>query len=300
MPEMFSEDQLSEADYHAQTGVGEGLWVTRSIVKDYLTDPAGCHLRHVERHPYAQVETTEAMDRGTLFEDLFFGRSLDRYAFSPAECESAKGEMVPWNYRKGQKVCGEDRTTTEWRDEHVAAGRSVIPAETYERQSWLVERFRLQEYGRKLLAWRDNGRLEQQVTVRWEDPDTGLPCQVRLDFLVRGIFIGDLKSTKVPLHRFVGHAVDRGWDLQESMYSTAWRLASGEDVPYVFAASLAAWPFTPEVAVLPSPIAKSAERRVKKALDGIAAGNWSSDRGGVYEPPTPSWVFYQVEADEEG
>lgn len=102
------------------------------------------------------------------------------------------------------------------RDE--AGGKEVIKAEQHELVCAMADSVRRHPAAKRLLS-----RGESEVTALWTDPDTGLPCKSRGDYVsdMAGVFV-DLKSAlSAAPHEFKRAAANNRYHVQDAFYSRA-------------------------------------------------------------------------------
>ena len=278
---------MSEADYHASTGLGEGKWITRSMLACMAESPRGFRLRYVNRHHWAQQGDTDCMDLGSLYESfLCYGRLPDGVHVRPATYKNDKDETKPWN--ANANVC------KAWLAEHPNnVGSSLVN-----------EAIRLAELTKEhamCQAIITAGTHDEQTVIRWVDEETGLRLQVRLDLDIPGRLLGDIKTgakdtVKDPA-AFSDSARRFAYDVQAALYSDAWKIATGEELNFLFVYQQTAFPFSTSCLQLnPKQIAHG-RKLYRQALKAIAAEQWELEQqDATTVSEIKPWVFYEMES----
>lgn len=149
-----------------------------------------------------------------------FGRALHMRALEPLRFESTY--LVEPNFGPCRKtdVCSSEQAKEnktrrdEWRVEHK--GATVLDAATGMATLGMVEAIADHPLARPLL---EGGRPE--LTLRWDDPETGLVCKGRADYLNEDYEIGlDVKSAAdASLDAFKRSVLNFGYHRQKAHYS---------------------------------------------------------------------------------
>lgn len=279
---------MPEEDYHASSGMGQGQYVTRSMVKDFNVSVRGFALRHVVRASWAQRSKNDGMTTGELFEAMTL---KDReITVRPTTYTDNKGEVKPWS--GNAKVC---KKWLEDNSDKLIASASMVDQ---------VKNLRAAFRQAPMVAWMLRDLQDRQVVVRWIDEITGLRCQVRIDMVCKRA-LGDLKTGAKKPEDFSTSARDYGYDLQAAMYTDAWELATGERLPFLFPYQQTEWPFRSDVIELDPAQVEYGRKKYREGLDGIAAciasGHWEDhQRNEALVPEIKPWVFYEMELSGEG
>lgn len=143
---------------------------------------------------------------------------------------------------------------------------------------------------------------EAEVSLVWDDPDTGLRCKCRIDWLkAKSRIFVDLKTT-ADASEFERSIVKYGYHRQTSFYQRGLLLAAGiEAVPWVIAAETKA-PFGCRSAPMNSEALKlglyEVDELLAKVVQCQTAGEWPG-----YENPgswtVPDWYTRQNEPEVE-
>ena len=298
-PEILYE--LPEAEYHATSGMGDDQYITRSMLKTYIADKPLFKLRYIDRLPYAQVKQSKAMALGVYIEDALLNGDADKWTTTPAQCWSKnKGELVKWNMQGGQFVVDDEglpteQTTKQWAVDHP----NIVTLEDSQRVDFIRERFNETAMGR---YWINNVQKSiKQPTIRWVDEETGLRLQVRLDCLLEGAYISDLKTSSRPIEKFSDVAHEYGYHHQHSMYQDAYEIATGEKLPFFFnVAETTGLERCRCISLHPVQIAH-AKKQLREAMKGIAASDFSATdattQGPVSTKELPPWLHYLYEEE---
>jgi hypothetical protein len=269
---------MSESDYHASSGIGPDKWVTRSVLRDYLESPSGCYLRHVVKEPLAQFNGNSGTAFGTVLEALSEGQPIESVAIvRPAGIDLRTKAGKAWQ---------------EEQHANIAAGMPMVGEDEIRKAKLLIERMRAHPICRYCF----DTATDRQVVVRWTDSETGLRLQVRIDLVRRERFLADLKTGIKEPAAFVSSADLYGYDLQAAMYSRGWDLATGEGLPFCFPYAQTSYPFETAVIQLPDQITDNADVRLRRAIEGIAAGQWGEEQDKPMVPEVPWWWTSKREA----
>ena len=92
---------------------------------------------------------------------------------------------------------------------------------------------------------------EQQVSLIWTDPATGVRCKARLDMVLRGRCLADLKvpqnGAAASSERWGQYVKTNGLDYQAAMYHDGWLALTGEDLPWLWFCAPSAPPYIAEM-----------------------------------------------------
>ncbi|MCK4500475.1 PD-(D/E)XK nuclease-like domain-containing protein [Candidatus Babeliales bacterium] len=285
--------ELPEEAYHASSGMDSNQWITRSMIACYIQDPSLFKLRYIDKDPMVQFAGSKSTRFGCYIEDYILNGDVSDYVRQPSECVNGKGETVKWTFGAGRYVDDPDgMTTKEWRELHT----KLIKDDDHDLAVFLEKRFADTAMG---IYWLKRIKeSEKQVTVRWKDEETGLNLQVRIDNLLRGLYMVDLKSTGKSLDKFSQAAEDYGYGLQEAMYSEGYCHETGEKLPYVFAVAETTGMHRARIITLHPAQVSYYKEQYRVALRGIAAGNFDAyDKleTKTMQAPLPSYLHYKYE-----
>lgn len=284
---------LPEELYFASTGTGADQWITRSMITDYVDDPASFYLKYIVRHPLMTFDGNNGTRFGTYFENYLLDRDVSKYTTKPRMCLSAKGIEVKWNLHKGQKVIdGGGQTTIQWEDEH-----EFIVSEADEQLAKFME-FRFSETALGKYWIKNIPKSKKQVTVRWQDEETGARMQIRLDNYLEDVFACDLKSTAKPYEKFSDTADNYGYNYQHAIYSDGLEAVTGKRIPFFFAVAESTGLKRARILQLHPTQVEYAQRTYKKALKGILAQDYHTKGFDSQEAEMcdlPVWLLYKYE-----
>jgi hypothetical protein len=149
-----------------------------------------------------------------------------------------------------------------------------------------------------------------ELSLFWDDEETGLPLRARLDMLregAGGMMIADLKSTTINVadpHEVASHIMKFGYHQQDALYCDGARICLGrqpEMFAFIFVRSeppfnCCLWVMNPNDVALGGRRNRKALRDLKHRLD---TGDWLNDRAGqVNYVELPRWAFTDDPADE--
>jgi hypothetical protein len=129
-------------------------------------------------------------------------------------------------------------------------------------------------------------RGEAEVSLLWDDPDTGLRCKARIDFLNSGI--NDLKSC-FDATAFPKSIATYGYHRQAAHYQNGYMILTGEILPFRLIAVEKTQPWGVRAAPLHDEAIDVGRLEVGSALRSIADA-YESNEWPCYEDP-PSWCL---------
>lgn len=286
---------MPEDEYHASTGLGEGQFVTRSMLAYYAKDPRAFYYRYKINHPLMVFAGNEGTRFGTYVESYLLDKDVSMYTTRPKLCWSrAKNEQVNWSLYSGQFVdATEEVTTKQWKLDN----QNIVSDADLELAQFMELRFADTAIGKWWL-----GKIEEsqkQVTIRWTEG--GLNLQIRIDCYLPDVFVSDLKSTAKRIEDFNGTAARFGYDMQNAIYSDAVTLATGKQLPFIFAVGETTELRRADILKLPDMQVQYARAQYKKAIRGIAAEDYSAighDRTEPTEYEPKPWELYTYMEEE--
>lgn len=180
-----------------------------------------------------------------------------------------------------------------------AAGKVVLKAEEWDRVDAMAEAVLDHPDASYLVS---NGAPE--VSLIWDDPETGVRCRGRLDYWHDGPNVAvDLKSAQSadPGH-YPGTAVNFGADTQKVHYQDGTGLITGRDRPRLLHVLVAKEPpYLVSVVELDAEFEAIAAERVRQAIDLYAkceaADDWPGFAPGIHRIAPPRW--YRADDLEE-
>ena len=274
---------LPEITYHAQTGLGEGLYVTRSMICDYLESPRGFYLRHMQRVPEAAKDWSRSLNLGSVVDAILSG-TTDLVQLAPEEHLTPSG------------LLSTKKATQIYLDEQGALGITVCDLKTWELGQLLAREADRHPICKRLIE----RTSAHQVTLRWTDPKTGLRLQTRPDRLAGGLCWADDKTTRKPLRSFMSAVAEYGYDIQQVMAMDGAAACGLEPLPFCFLVLQTTYPFDVAVMRLPQRVVENAYARLHRALAGISAQEFGTADLDLREVDTPFWWSAQFETMEGG
>jgi len=290
---------MPEEQYHAESGLGEGKWLTRSMIVDMVVDPASFHMKHIVKHPLMQFNGNEGTRFGSYVEAHILDRNTSMYVVKPTKCWSkSKKEIVDWNLRGSQMVLSHGEPTEVDTKTWEEMNPNTISEDDIERAKFLELRFGETALGKYWIKHIPESK--KQVVVRWHDEETGLPMQVRLDNWYPDKYVCDLKSTGKSYTKFSDSAHTYGYHFQDAIYSDGLTLATGNRVPFFFAVGETAELKRARIVSLHPTQVEFARTKYHEALRNIAAENYTAydfDRTEPEECELPAYLLYQYESE---
>jgi hypothetical protein len=207
---------MPEEQYHAETGLGEGLWVTRSMVHMAIKSMHRFWLTHVIKHPVILRKIQEKKEAthfrfGSFLEAYINGTFAERYAKElpcpPYEGKGAKARREEWKVANAAHM----GSRLGYTDSHLELAALCVRS--------------LEEMTPLRVKNAREGGIHEAV-ARWHDEETGLPMQVRFDTILDKTIL-DWKHTSKSLHKFHSSADDYGYITQEVMYSDGFNAVTG-------------------------------------------------------------------------
>ena len=191
--------------------------ISQSSLKRMAKSP-----RHYSRQP--DSKESKALKIGSLVHCAALEASAlhERYVVMPRyeledENVTAAGQPTTSRATKYYKKRAE-----EFKREN--AGREIVSQEEYSKTQAIVYALQENELARRLL--REEGRTE--VSLIWDDPETGLPLKARIDKQWDGGIL-DLKTTR-SLGDFPKQAATLHYHVQAAHYLAGWRAVGDSDI----------------------------------------------------------------------
>lgn len=145
-------------------------------------------------------------------------------------------------------------------------------------------------------------RGKSEVTALWTDPETGLRCKARADWLtpMDGVF-ADLKSAlSAAPHAFARAAADRRYHVQDTFYSRAFEENDIHITNFVFIACEKGPPYAVACYQLDDTARLKGEelymRELRDLSDAIENDVWPGYGDQVMDLRLPRWATYDIEA----
>lgn len=249
--------QLDETAYHADTALAPTLGRSLSATgaKTLLTNPA----RFVHERAHGRPEK-RVYDLGTLAHALILGNPDQRVTVIDA-------------YDWRTKAAKEARATAYANGKvpvHRGDLRNVAPLRRAVRRHPLAS------------AILSTGRPEQ--TLYWIDPDTGVTCRARIDWL-HDIALVDVKTVPyggTDTAALAKAAATYDWPLQAAHYTDGYEAITGQRLPFLFIAVEKEPPYFVRVVQLSDADMAEGRERIRAARDLFA--RYESDG---YPEPSP-------------
>jgi len=208
---------------------------------------------------------------------------VERYAVMPRYEQDAANVT-----RAGEKS---NSTGTVYFKEKAAefraanVGKEIVSAEDYKALVGVHRSLMRSDRAREYLTERGDA----EVSLLWHDPETGLPCKARIDFLNSGI--NDLKSS-ADAAGFSRAIANNGYHRQAAHYQTGLRVLTGENKPFRLIAVEPIAPHGVRAAPVHPDAIETGESEVRRALLSIADA-YRTNQWPSYEDPSswclPSW-----------
>lgn len=172
----------------------------------------------------------EYLENGEKKPGMLFGSLLDAILLQPEELKkfpilpetyiNSKGKEMPFTLQS--KTCREVKAQLE-------AQGTPVTAEQMRTAETMAESVRQHPAARELLEG-----SKKQVSMVWEDPETGVLCRGRID-LVNDEAVIDLKKTRnAAADSFSRDIFNFGYHVQAAMYTDAWKLLTGQELGFKF------------------------------------------------------------------
>ncbi|WP_088158785.1 PD-(D/E)XK nuclease-like domain-containing protein [Achromobacter xylosoxidans] len=275
--------------YHRGAGISKtGLdHVARSPATFYAlhVDPA----RPAEKERAGQLEGQLA--HCAILEPAEFDQ---RYAVLPADAPDRPTEAMLNAKNPSESSIARQKWWAEWNAEN--AGRLVIThdqRETALRQAESVRR--LPDVAEALAA----GRPE--VSAYWIDPDTGVLCRCRPDWVHpagdNGVILLDVKTySDANPAEFARQIARKRYHVQDAFYSDGFARASGLEVlAFVFVAVETEWPYAASAVMLDTASKHQGAQQVRRDLATYAAclasNEWPGHGTGIHQVSLPAWAL---------
>lgn len=139
---------------------------------------------------------------------------------------------------------------------------------------------------------------EPELSAWWEDPETGVPCRARFDWLRRGDALGvDLKTAQDAGPRAFERAIQtHGYHVQAAFYSAGFQAIAGEPLrDFAFICVEKAPPFAVACYRLDDAAMDEGHRRVREGLrryaECLERGEWPGYPTEIQSITLPRWGF---------
>lgn len=209
-------------------GIYENLPFTDYLDIDAISNTALGNMAKSPRHYFyaVELERSKPLVMGSL---VHCGRLeplsiAERYAVMPDY------HLDPANTTdKGEPSTSK---ATRYCKQHTAAfiaandRKEVVAEEWYAEAKGIVEALHADQASRGILA-----ADKYELTLVWNDSETGLLCKARLDAVKAGCHLADLKTT-IDLESFAKSFYRYGYYRQAAHYQEGWATLTGEILPF--------------------------------------------------------------------
>ena len=141
-----------------------------------------------------------------------------------------------------------------------------------------------------------------EASIFWTDPDTGVLCKSRPDYLnVNNKFITDLKTTEDASYNGFARSIGKyNYHVQAAMMIDGFKAATGENIEGVFNFAIEkSAPYCCAVYLINEKAIEIGRKTYKRALkifsDNLMTGNWSSYSSDIEEIHLPHWFNNEEE-----
>lgn len=172
--------------------------------------------------------------------------------------------------------------------EKVNEGREIVSRDEYDTMRGVVKSIEADPLANKLI----NGPGKSEVTIVWEDPETGILCKGRIDRLGDD-YIADIKST-VKLFEFERVIATHHYHRQQAFYRYGWSVLNGGELLDCY---IVAVEKDPPFAVRSAPLSDAAldqgDREWRRLLNRVAECHESGCWPGPESPESwelPAWA----------
>lgn len=292
--------EMPAADYHANSALGHSalLKLLRSPAhyQEYVTTPHeataamafGTALHAAVLEPDAFVAEYAVFDESLLEGTL---QSLDDYK-AAAEALGIKVGKMKKDEIKAAVKAADVESKFKFREDEIARlyeGKTILTAEQMTAIQVIQANISKHAGASRRLA---NGASE--LSGFWVDPETGVQCKIRPDWLVMDetgeiVAILDVKTTKdSSIGGFSKSIANFGYDVQAAYYTDGLKQIIGKEVPFLF---LAVENDGPHNVALYRADPEMLEVGRKKVRAGLMLMQWCQQSG--------QWPGYQPGGEEE-
>lgn len=211
-----------------------------------------------------------------------------------AHCAILEPAEFDRRYAVGPDV---SRATKAWKEWEASLPAGVIAIKPDQRETALRQAEsvrRLPDVAEALAA----GRPE--VSAYWIDPDTGVLCRCRPDWVhpagESGVVLLDVKTySDASPAEFARQIARKRYHVQDAFYSEGFGRAAGVDVlGFVFVAVETEWPFAASAVMLDEPGRDVGRIQYRRDLDTyarcLAANEWPGYGAAIHQVSLPAWA----------
>ncbi|MFY3553344.1 PD-(D/E)XK nuclease-like domain-containing protein [Achromobacter insolitus] len=212
-----------------------------------------------------------------------------------AHCAILEPAEFDKRYMVGPDV---SRATKAWKEWEASLPAGVIAIKPDQRETALRQAEsvrRLPDVAEAQAA----GRPE--VSAYWIDPDTGVLCRCRPDWVHPagdgGVILLDVKTySDASPAEFARQIARKRYHVQDAFYSDGFARASGLDVlAFVFVAVETEWPYAASAVMLDAPSKAQGMQQVRRDLTTyaacLAANEWPGHGTGIHQVSLPAWAL---------
>lgn len=244
-------------------------------------------LKNIARSPahYLHARNAERVDKAVFAQ----GRATHFGVFEP---ERLASEIAVFD--------GPRRAGKEWerfKAQADALGQTILKEAEFEECIAYANAVRSNQTAMGLLQ---TGIAE--VSITWRDEVTGIVCKGRLDWVTRGKWITDLKTTKCAApEEFARQSWRYLYHVQGAMYVDGWKAVTGEELPFLHIAVEKESPYVVQVYRLPEYVIQAGRETYREWLALVKrcreSGEWPGYADGVVELQPPRWALDSDEDD---
>lgn len=249
-------------------GVVRGMPFDEYLQVDAMSQSA---LKELARSPWhyanrVDVKETRAMLNGSLVHcaRLEPEALAQRYVVVPSDAPK-RPTPAQWAAKKSNES---SQIAKDWWNAfgEQVAGRSIVEGDDY-----AITQLQLAALERDPLIVENMSAGNSEVSVFWIDPDTGVYCKARPDYVRSfddGDVLTDLKSTVDESPSGFGRSAKRmRYDLQQAHYTDGWRIATGHKIKaFCFAAVTSKRPVLAKPYLLPEEFVQRGEDERRELL----------------------------------
>lgn len=182
---------------------------------------------HLQQHIEEEKSRSKVMDFGSLVDAMLLEPDTfaTDFVLTPETYINSKKQEAAWTLKSS--------TCRKWVEDVHAEGKTPYNKEDLDKADTIIQNIR----GHKTAGdWLSGGR--SQVAIVWEDPETGILCKARMDYLKQDRIV-DLKTTFDASKRTFARTLNNQlYHVQAAMYSGGWTvLNKGEVLPFGFVAA---------------------------------------------------------------
>lgn len=263
-----------------------------------LEERSPAHFAHWVSDQDEQAEERQVFTFGRAFhcatlEPDVFDRT---YCVLPANAPQRPTEAMLKAYAKGTSSA-ESIARVDWWERWNAdnEGREILSAKDYDRARFMAQSIRRHPTGAAML---NGGRRE--VTLRWIDEETGMPCKARVDLDNDDEalnFMLDLKSCDDASPDAFARSVARYYyHVQDAHYTDGARTLGLNRRAFIFLACESSAPYVCHPYTVPAIAFERGheirKRALQKQAECLKTGRWPGYGDSITELTLPPWAFY--------